>query len=117
MLFIRGNIPSEALFIELNLRKKKLCCGYNPSKSNPNQFTYDIDKVLYSFIGNYDNFLIVGDLNSEICYSWTTDSISFNLYNSSLILIFTNTRKSIPTNCLTKSENRQYFQTIFLHEY
>ena len=83
MLFIRDNIPfrllkpgnlpsnTEALFIEINLRKKKwlMCCGYNPNKSLINKFTYDISKVLNSFIGNFDNFLVVGDLNSEITES------------------------------------------------
>ena len=83
MLFVRDNIPfrllkpgnlpsnTEALFIEINLRKKKwlMCCGYNPNKSLINKFTHDIGKVLDSFIGNYDNFLIVGDLNSEIAES------------------------------------------------
>ena len=83
MLFVRDNIPfrllkprnlpsnTEALFIEINLRKKKwlICCCYNPNKFLINKFTYDIGKVLDSFIGNYDNFLIVGDLNSEITES------------------------------------------------
>ena len=84
MHFIRHNIPfrllksgnlqsnTEALFIEINFRKKKwqiICCGYNPNKSLINKFTRDIGKVLDSFIGNYDNFLIVGDLNSEIAES------------------------------------------------
>ena len=71
MLFIRDNIPfrllkpgilpsnTEALFIEINLRKKKwlMCCGCNPNKSLINKFTHDIGKVLNSCIGNYDNFL------------------------------------------------------------
>ena len=83
MLFIRDNIPfrllkpgnlpsnTEALFIEINLRKKKwlICCGYNPNKSLINKFTHDIGRVLDSFIGNYDNFLIVRGLNSEITES------------------------------------------------
>ena len=41
-------------------------CGYYPSKSLINKFTRVISKVLDSFIGNYGNFLIGGDLNSEI---------------------------------------------------
>ena len=41
-------------------------CGYNPNKSMINKFIYDIGKVFDSFIGNYDNFLFLGDLNSEI---------------------------------------------------
>ena len=66
MLFIRDNIPfrllkpgnlpfnTEALFIEINLRKKKwlMCCGYNPNKCLINKFTQDNGKVLDSFIGN-----------------------------------------------------------------
>ena len=82
MLFIRDNIPfrllkpgnlpanTESLFIEISLCKKKwlMCCGYNPNRYLINKFTYDIGKVLDSFIGNYDNFL-VRDLNSEITES------------------------------------------------
>ena len=96
MLFIRDNIPfrllkpgnlpsnTEAFFIEINLRKKKwlMCCGYNPNKSLINKFTHDIGKVLDSFIGNYDNFLIVGDLNSEIGESSMHDFCnSYNLHS------------------------------------
>ena len=81
--FIRDNIPfrllkpenfpsnTEAFFVEINLREKKwlMCSGYNPSKSLINKFTYDIGKVLETYIGNYDNFRFVGDLNSEITES------------------------------------------------
>ena len=96
MLFIRDNIPfrllkpgnlpsnTEAFFIEINLRKKKwlMCCGYNPNKSLINKFTHDIGKVLDSFIGNYDNFLIVGDLNSETGESSMHDFCnSYNLHS------------------------------------
>ena len=96
MLFIRDNIPfrllkpgnlpsnTEAFFIKINLRKKKwlMCCGYNPNKSLINKFTHDIGKVLDSFIGNYDNFLIVGDLNSEIGESSMHDFCnSYNLHS------------------------------------
>ena len=54
-----------------------MCCGYNPNKSLINKFTYDIGKVLDSFIGNYDSFLNDGDLNSEI-----TESSMHEFYNS-----------------------------------
>ena len=91
MLFIRDNIPfwllktgnlssnTEALFSETNLCKTKwlMYCGYNSNKSLINKFTYDIGKVLGSFIGNYDNFLIVGDLNYEI-----TERSMHQFYNS-----------------------------------
>ena len=80
MLFIRdnisfrllkpGNLPfsSKALFVEINLCKKKwlMCCVYNPNKPLINKFTFDIGKVLDFHTGNYDNFLIIGDLNPEI---------------------------------------------------
>ena len=85
MLFIRhniffrllkpGNLPSntEVIFIEINLRKKKwqMCCGYNPSRSFVNKFTYDIGKALDCYIGNYENFFFVGDLNSKTTESST----------------------------------------------
>ena len=59
-----------------------MCCGYNPKKSLINKFTYDIGKVLDSFIGNYDNFLIVGDLNSEITESSMHEFCnSYNLHS------------------------------------
>ena len=86
MLFISDNIPfrllsaliflsafhlTPKLLIEINLRKKKwlMCCRYNPNKPFVNKFTHDISKVLDSYIGNYDNFLIVGDFKSEISES------------------------------------------------
>ena len=95
MLFIRdyipfrllkpGNLPSntEALFIETNLNKKKwlICYGYNPNKFLINKFTHDISKVLDFFIGNYVNFLIVRDLNSEITESSIHDFCnSYNMH-------------------------------------
>ena len=43
-----------------------MCCGYSPTKSLINKFAYDMGKVLDSYIGNYDNFLIVGNLNSKL---------------------------------------------------
>ena len=44
-------------------------CGYILKKSLINKFTYDICKVLGSFMSNYDNSLIVGYLNSEVTES------------------------------------------------
>ena len=31
-----------------------------------NKFTYDIGKVLNSSVGNYENFLIIGVMDSEV---------------------------------------------------
>ena len=60
-----------------------MCCGCNPNKSLISKFTYDIGKVLHSCIGNYDNFLIVGDLNSEITEHSSTHEFcnSYNLHS------------------------------------
>ena len=72
MLFIRDNIPfrlskpgnlpsnAKSLFTEINLGKKKMAIvlRLQSNKSLINKFTYDIGKVLDSFIDNYDNFLI-----------------------------------------------------------
>ena len=44
-------------------------CGYILKKSLINKFTYDICKVLGSFMDNYDNSLIGGYLNSEVTES------------------------------------------------
>ena len=86
-----------------------MCCGCNHNKFLINTFTYDIGKVLDSFIGNYDNFLIVGDLNSEInessihefCNSYNLHSLCHkstcykNLEKPSCIdLILTNSPRS-----------------------
>ena len=54
-----------------------MCCGYNPNKSLMNKCTYDVGKTLDFYIGNFDNFLILGDLNSEI-----TESSMYEFYNS-----------------------------------
>ena len=54
-----------------------MCCGYSPTKSLINKFADDIGKVLDSYIGNYDNFLIVGDLNSKV-----TESLMHEFCNS-----------------------------------
>ena len=78
MLFIKDNIPFRLLKpgnlpsntqTEKSLRKKKwlMSCGYNPNRSLINKFTFDISKALdFHISNNYDNFLIIEDLNSEI---------------------------------------------------
>ena len=45
-----------------------------------NKFTYDIGKVLDSYISNYDNFLIVEDLNPKI-----TESSMYEFCNSYIL--------------------------------
>ena len=59
-----------------------MCCGYNPNKSLINKFTYDIGKALDSSMGNYDNFLIIGVMNSEVTQSSLHELCnSYNLHS------------------------------------
>ena len=79
ILYIREDIPArllktslpkdfEGFFVELNLRKKKIlmCCSYNPAKSNISSHLSMVGRSLDSYMSSYDNFLVIGDLNSEI---------------------------------------------------
>ena len=79
LLYIREDIPARLLttslpkdfercFVELNLRKKKIlmCCSYNPANSNISPQLSIVERSLDSCISSYDNFLVIGDLNSEI---------------------------------------------------
>ena len=78
-LYIREDIPArllitflpkdfEGFFIELNLHKKKIqmCCSYNPAKSDISSHVSIVGRSLDSYMSSYDNFLVTGDLNSEI---------------------------------------------------
>ena len=79
ILYIQENIPArllttslpkilEGFFVELNLPKKKIlmCCWYNPAKSNISSDLSIVRRSLNSYMSSYDNFLVIGDLNSEI---------------------------------------------------
>ena len=80
LLYVRDHIPSrminvkfhlstEAIAIEINLRKKKwlLIGSYNPHKSliysHLDYISADFDELHKK----YENFIIIGDLNSEMC--------------------------------------------------
>ena len=82
LLFIREDIPTkvisitplkdfEGIFVELNFRKKKvlLCCSYNPHKNLISNHLNILRKILDTQMKIYDNFLIVGDFNSEMTES------------------------------------------------
>ena len=43
-----------------------MCCSYNPAKSNISSHLRMVGKSLDSYMSSYDNFLVIGDLNSEI---------------------------------------------------
>ena len=79
ILYIREDIPDrllklslpkdfEGFFVELNLRKNKtlMCCSYNPAKGNISSHLSIVGRSLDSYMSSYDNFSVIGDLNSEI---------------------------------------------------
>ena len=79
IIYVREDIPSrelkyfteindiEGIFIEINLRKTKwlLFGGYNYNKSNIENFLGKLGPMLDHYMFNFDNFLLLGDFNSE----------------------------------------------------
>ena len=43
-----------------------MCCSYNPAKSNLFSHRSIVGRSFDSYMSSYDNFLVIGDLNSEI---------------------------------------------------
>ena len=80
IIYIRDDIPSrelndhsstihfEGIFFEINLRKSKwlLFGGYNPQKENIGNFVNQMGIILDHYMPKYDNFLLLGDFNSEM---------------------------------------------------
>ena len=75
LLYVREDIPStllntklliEGFCIEINIRKKKwlLVCTYNPNKNLISNHLKEIGKNLDNYSSKYDNFILLGDLNS-----------------------------------------------------
>ena len=47
-----------------NLRKKWLfCCSNNPNESNISKHLHYVSKVLDTYISEYNNIMLLGDLN------------------------------------------------------
>ena len=78
LLFVREDIPVkmssttsannfEGFLLELNIRKKKilLCCSYYTDKSNISSHLTSLGEILDIQMTKYDNFIIVGDFDSE----------------------------------------------------
>ena len=76
LLYIREDIPSkllntdlsiEGFFVETRLRKKKwlLCSSYNPKKNLIANHLNCIGRNLDSQLGQYENFIPMGDFNVE----------------------------------------------------
>ena len=80
IIYVREDIPSrelkshphlsnfEGIFFEINLKKSKwlLFGGYNPHKENISIFLNQLGPVLDHYMPKYDNFLLLGDFNSEM---------------------------------------------------
>ena len=79
LIYVRESIPSrllnlhsfpndiEGLIVEINLRKTKwlLCGTYHPPSQNDKYFFDHLGKALDTYSDRYDNFLLIGDFNSE----------------------------------------------------
>ena len=76
ILYIRDDIPStllntetyiEGLYVEINVRKKKwlIGCSYNPHKTFISAHLKEIGKNLDTYSSRYDNFILLGDVNTE----------------------------------------------------
>ena len=79
ILYISEDIPSklissscidhdkEYFLVELNPRKQKylIICNYNPHKTMIKGYLEYISKEINSHSSKYDNFLLLGDFNSE----------------------------------------------------
>ena len=80
LIYVREDIPCreinchklentfEGIFLEVNLRKTKWLVfgGYNNVKSNINAFLRILGQVLDANMSRLENFLLLGDFNSEI---------------------------------------------------
>ena len=96
ILYIREDIPArlvtislpknfEEFFAELNLRKKKILmsCSYNFAKSDISSHLSIVGRSLDSYMSSYDNFSVIGDLNSEISEMAMSEFCeTYNLQNS-----------------------------------
>ena len=80
VVFIRDDIPCkelkfqsdkeiEGIFLEINLRSIKwmVMTGYNPKKENIAHFLKYVSQGIDKYYCNYDNLLLIGDFNSELC--------------------------------------------------
>ena len=78
LLYLREDVPSallkidseiEAFYLELTIRKKKwlLCCSNNPNKTFITKHLAEIGRNRDLFSSKYDNFILLGDFNSEPC--------------------------------------------------
>ena len=77
ILYVRKDIPSklinfscmikEHFLVEINLTKQKwlIICNYNPHKTMVKGYLEYISKEVDSHSSTFENFLLLGDFNSE----------------------------------------------------
>ena len=104
-------LPTECLFVEINLRKRKwlVCCSYNPHKDNISNHLQLIRKKLDLYSSNYESIILVGDFNSEINDKCMNDFCqSYNL--SSLIRESTCYKNSENPSCIDLTNFNEFSQ-------
>ena len=59
----------EGIFISLKIRNSKwlIFGGYNPSKKSISTFLKHVGKEIDNFLPKYENILLLGDFNSQMC--------------------------------------------------
>ena len=110
-LYVKEDVPStllktdseiEAFYVELNIRKKKwlLCCSYNPNKNSITNHLVEIGKNNDLFSSKYENFILLGDFNSEpseqpmsdFCHVYNCQNIIKDFYQKLALKIRINLR-------------------------
>ena len=96
IIYVREDIPSkvltehpslinlEGIFFEINLKNRKWLVfgGYNPNKHTINDFVAQLGHVLDFYLAKYENYLLLGDFNSEMSEVAMTDFCdTYNLSN------------------------------------
>ena len=74
--------PIENLFVEINLRSRKwlLSCSYNPKTNLIADHLHCIGRGIDFYSSKYDNFVVLGDLNTEVSNSFMEQfCASYNL--------------------------------------
>ena len=74
----------EGIFLGLNLKRSKSLVfgGYNPSKGNIANFVKGLGPTLDRYMPKFDNFLLLGDFNSEMTENTMKEfSDTYNLSN------------------------------------
>ena len=90
-------LPTEYLFFEINLLKRKwlVCCSCNPHKDNISNHLQLIRKKIDLYSSNYEYMILVGEFNFEIndkCINYFCES--HNLSNLVRINLLQKSRKS-----------------------